>query len=368
MLTSEVGYSKTLQRQIIAKLGTDLIEGATNHDVIKRGYDVTVFDGPQPLNSKIKIPPSQLTTSTWTDKQTKAARIVFYEVLWAPPRDVVKNRFLACFESGVKADECEAPGPNPIRPNTDYQGVLNRFAKNRLLVGGFADASIVLSNIGDVLRDDVSLAMCEIALDVVAPGSPPARTGRCDMKALMHTDDEARAINTKLSSAPFVAITHSLGSFLLLDGQIRFAVKRAKKDEDVVREMAAFYLLDNKTVFMRANQVALLHLARLQVACDDDPCPNRLLPKVEDIWSAPTELSQMTTYVAFNDHNDILGFELPPYLMERNIVGTLVNVSVRNPGWWVPVLLKDPLASHLSSDRNAAVIEGIVEGFDLPHE
>jgi hypothetical protein len=364
MLTSNVGYSRTLQKQIIAKLGLDLVEQKPEHSEIERGYDVTVFDGPQPLNSKIKIPLSQLTRSAWLDRRDNKERLVFYEVLWAPPRDVVKNRFIACFESDLKAEECMALGP--IRPNTDRQGFVNRFAKNSFMVGGFADATIVLSNIGDVLRDDVNLAMCMVATDVLGRHtSSTKRSERCDLSHGVGRS-EVGNMNERLSRAPFFAITHSLGSFLLLDGQIRFAAKRAEQQEDVIQEMASFHLLDNKTVFMRANQISLLHLARLQVACEQVPCPNRLLPSVNDLWSAPAELSQMTTYVAFNDHNDLLGFELPPYFKERGIVGTFVNVSVRNPGWWIPGILKNPLAAHLASDRNPAIIEAIVEGFDLP--
>jgi hypothetical protein len=365
MLTNQAGYSARLQREIIAKLGLGLIEGETLVGPIERGYGVTVFDGPQPLSSNVKIPLSSLTRRSWLDPNDRRERIVLYEVLWAPPRDVVKNRFLACFEAGVQADECEPPAL--IRPNPDRQAFLNRFAKNGLLVGGFADASIVLSPVGDVLRDDIRLAMCVLAADVMGRNLLRAKhPSRCDLVSIVAGRYSAQETNERLRVTPFFAITHSLGSFLLLDGQIRFAVARANTQEDVMREMAAFHLLDQKTVFMRANQISLLHLARLQVACDEEPCPNRLLPRVEDIWNAPPELSQMTTYVAFNDKNDILGFELPPYLAERNVVGELVNVSVRNPGFSLPFVLKDPLAAHLKSDRNPAVIKAIVEGFALP--
>ena len=356
------GYSGTLQGEIIGRLNLGLRPGEVVSRPIERGYTVTVFDGPQPLSSTVALPLSSLIRTTWIDGKGNP-RLIFYEVLWAPPRDVIKNRFLACFESGVEADECLPTGP--IQPNTDSQGVLNRFGKNRLMVGGFADASIVLSPIGDVLRDDIDLAMCTVAADVAGRDLAKARTERCDLTQIVSRED-APSLNRRLSDAKFVAITHSLGSFLLLDGQIRFAAERATNDADVARELAAFYLLDNKTMFMRANQVSLLHLARLRVACDAPPCPNRLVRPADDIFDAPPELSQMTTYVAFNDHNDLLGFELPPYLAERSVVGTLVNVSVRNGRWWIPGLLKNPLAAHSASDRNPAVIEAIVEGFALP--
>ncbi len=41
------------------------------------------------------------------------------------------------------------------------------------------------------------------------------------------------------------------------------------------------------------------------------------------------------------DVNDLLGFELPPYIADINFIGTkFVNVSVRNPGFKVPFLFQ----------------------------
>src|SRR4051794_39573270 len=61
MLTSGAGYSTTLQKHLVQRLGLNLVAQPAEHGEIVRGYDVTVFDGPQPLNSKVPIPPSQLT-------------------------------------------------------------------------------------------------------------------------------------------------------------------------------------------------------------------------------------------------------------------------------------------------------------------
>ncbi|MCG8442134.1 MAG: hypothetical protein MI723_10035 [Caulobacterales bacterium] len=74
----------------------------------------------------------------------------------------------------------------------------------------------------------------------------------------------------------------------------------------------------------------------------------------------------LTTYVAFNDVNDLLGFELPPYLADVSLTGPLINVSVRNPAFRLGPLLKAPTATHTSQADNPAIIHAIVEGFDIP--
>ena len=95
-------------------------------------------------------------------------------------------------------------------------------------------------------------------------------------------------------------------------------------------------------------------------------CPNRTLRTMNQWFEADMPLAQMTKYVAFNDVDDLLGFELPPYAADVNIVGPMINVSVRNPGLRVPGLFKHPGDAHTHQDRNPAIIEAIVEGIDMP--
>ena len=76
-------------------------------------------------------------------------------------------------------------------------------------------------------------------------------------------------------------------------------------------------------------------------------------------------LAQMSTYVAFNDTDDLLGFELPPFLADTD-GNRYVNVSVRNPGWRLPGLLKDPAAAHTAQARTPAIVRANAEGFGLP--
>lgn len=179
-----------------------------------------------------------------------------------------------------------------------------------------------------------------------------------------------------LADAKVFGITHSLGSFLMLDAQHRFAQARVQRpaaaglaSADEVQESLLFWLFDDATVFMNANQVSLLSLALLspagcQPSSGSGPCSNRLLRRPEP-WDQPSPLAQMSTYVAFNDTDDLLGFELPPFLADTD-GNRYVNVSVRNPGWRLPWLLKDPSAAHTAQARNPAIVRAIAEGFDVP--
>jgi hypothetical protein len=75
----------------------------------------------------------------------------------------------------------------------------------------------------------------------------------------------------------------------------------------------------------------------------------------------------MAKLVAFNDIDDDLGFELPPYMPDTGLFGGLVNVSVRNPTWSIPFLLKDPAGTHTHQHKNPAIVEAVTDGFDLPN-
>jgi hypothetical protein len=371
MIEHNQGFSEKWQEPIGQRLG--LVRRASSDDIeLVRGYDVTIFAGPQPYGG-IVLQPSRLRITRWMDPADSVRdRIVYYEVLWAPSRDDVKNRFLACFEIYPPPPGVDCKPFTAARPNDDRRFAINASIKNGLLVGGFADAAIVLSPMGDVLRDDVALAMCTLAADVISYetiAAKSARDRRCDLVPSLSSPDQQQRAGLALRETEFFAITHSLGSFLLLDGQYQAAMARATKEADKVRETLAFSLLDDATVFMFANQVALLELGRLRAVCElrerDSKCPNRSLLSVSDVFKADMPLMQMTTYVAFNDANDLLGFELPPYLPDAGLSGTLVNVTVRNPGRRFLHLFKDPSGAHTRQGENPAIIEAVVEGLDL---
>lgn len=367
MMTSDTAYSRELQRQVARRLG---LERRAHHapTPLRRGYAPVLFAQAQPFDGRAPLPESTLQKSVWVDpRDGSGPPLVFYEMLWAPLRDHVKYRFFGCFETRRQGVPCTPF--SAARPNDDTRVLVNRLIKHNLMVDGFADATIVLGPVGDVLRDDVGLALCYISDDVLSgPAAQALRGGiRCDRPApglRMLAPDTSGLRGTEL----FV-MTHSLGSFLVMDAQERFALGAGVAGEPREDEAAnfAFHLLDSATVFMRANQFALLNLARLNAVCmmDEGACPN---PSLLDVDALPADagFAPMTTYVAFNEVHDALGFELPPYLPDVGRYGVLVNVSVRNPGFRIPFLFKDLMAAHVASDRNPAIIEAMVEGFALP--
>lgn len=367
MMTHDTGYSARLQQNVARRLG---LTRQVRYPVVplRRGYDPILFAGAQPFDDSVRLPESTLQKTVWVrEGDPGTAPLVFYEMLWAPLRDHVKARFFGCFETRRPAPSCTRF--SDARPNTDRRVLINRAIKNDLMVDGFADATIVLGPVGDVLRDDLGLALCYIADDVLsAPGEEALAGGvRCEPNAGPGFRKLA-ADPGGLRSAEFFVMTHSLGSFLVMDAQERFALGAGAAENAREDEAAnfAFHLLDGGTVFMRANQFALLNLARLNAICwtGGEDCPN---PSLLEADSLPPEwgFDPMTTYVAFNEVHDALGFELPPYLPDVGRYGQLVNVSVRNPGWRVPFLVKSPMDAHVSSDANPAIIEAMVEGFEL---
>jgi hypothetical protein len=116
--------------------------------------------------------------------------------------------------------------------------------------------------------------------------------------------------------------------------------------------------------------VSPLGLGRLDAVCETAdpkvPCPNAELNKADDYIKAAEPSPTMTTWVAFNDVNDLLGYELPGHLPEAGSTGALINVTVRNPGFRFLRSLKDPNAAHTRQADNPAIIEAIVEGFAVP--
>lgn len=368
MMTHESGYSERLQQNLANRLGLRL---AARDRVLplRRGYDPVLFVAPQPFSDSVQLPQSTLQKSVWVSRRTpEAPPLVIYEMLWAPLRDHVKARFFGCFETGRPSPSCTRF--SGAQPNTDRRVLVNRLIKNNLMVDGFADATIVLGPAGDVLRDDLGLAMCYIADDVLGPPGEQALVGgvRCDATARAGFRTLAADTGT-LKETEFFVMTHSLGSFLVMDAQERFALgahgaENAREDEAA---NFAFNLLDSATVFMRANQFALLNLAKLNAVCltGGDACPNPSLLTADSLPPA-WGIHPHTTYVAFNEVHDALGFELPPYLPEVGNYWQLVNVSVRNPGFRIPLLYKGPLSAHTRSDDNPAIIEAMVEGFALP--
>jgi hypothetical protein len=381
MLTDNPGFSDKWQAEIGKRIG--LASGKHYSFPIKRGYDFVVRTGIDSM-TELPHPESILRITRWYDKaQVRDSepvppdvqpRIIFYELVWAPFRDEIKNTFLGCFQSRTLPREVDCSHSVPGLKNTDGRDAANAWAQDNLMVKGFGDATLVLSPLGDVLRDDFDLAMCLVANNL-SPATVDT-TSRC--VPVRTSAGPGRSVNLKLidASPDFFVISHSLGSFLIMDGQQRSIARRFGLSAD--KDFATPYsLLDKATVFMFANQVSLLELGRFTVACRETgvgiPCDitgratqsgSRWIDQAS-AKAISEDARPATKYVAFNDANDLLDFELPPYLPAAGVFGPMINVTVRNPGGHY-LLLKDPFAAHTRYGDNIAVINAVVSGLDIP--
>lgn len=370
MITKDPHYSEAFQAAIGKKL--ELIRGKQYPVIsLERGYQFTVMSGPQPVGVSGKM--SEIRKTSWFDSSNKE-RLVFYELLWAPLRDDLKNQFIACYESRLTGGCSSVTEVNRAK---DSRRLVNGWIKDDIMVNGFADAMLVLSPLGDIIRDDIHQALCVIATDALVESGfqAPHKAGRCDLLDLGESLESRQRAGLILGDTKFITVTHSLGSFLVLDTQQRYAKRNLQAQDpgpvemaDAQREDLLFQLTDQSTVFMMANQIGLLQLARLETLCQPKSegklCPNRLLPNMDNALAVETS-SQLRRFVAFNDSNDLLGFELQPYLSEASVYGPLINVSVRNSGFSIPWLVKGPKGAHTNHFENEVIINAVTEGFDL---
>lgn len=376
MRTNKPGFSELWQEEIRTRLGLQpgVAEPAMTVD---RGYDIRLYDGAVSVGPP-GLSESSLRVTHWYDAAGKDL-LVFYELLWAPARDEIKNHLIACFESHKPQPPLACPPLQPSLRNQDGREWVNGSLKDGIMVDGFADATIILSPAADVLRDDVDQAMCVVARDILIgrTAAIPMPAGRCSLAALLAAggikgqqagvaaEVAAAAISRELRGSLFFTITHSLGSFLVMDGQQRAMGARPAIGGNVV-ERSSYSLLDTTTVFMFANQVSLLELGRVSAMCTPRPAaPPGVCPKGALVLPPPAVPGRGTTYVAFNDANDLLGFELPPYLATQWF-GRLVNVSVSNPAFFLPFIFKNPGGAHNNQGSNDLVMRSVVDGFCLP--
>jgi len=388
MITNKAGYSDTLQKRLAERLGMQ-VGIVSEQTPLARGYDFVPSYGAQPFDGVTRLVESSLKRTAWTTSGPDGRpveRLVVYELLWSPLRDQIKDDFGGCFERGETGGSSRCKSFSTARPNPDPRFIINRALKETITLGGFADATLVLGPIGDVVRDDMTLALCVVASDFLAPGGnalQDARSTRCDLARSARAAGGFDEAMQTLQRRKFLAVTHSLGSFFLMDAQHAFTAAEAQTQGNVCARAGPacdeqqqgrmlFQMTDPATVFMNANQVSLLSLARLSSSgcrpVRGKECPNPFLRSRSggmEPWNQIQGFPRMTVFVALNDTNDLLGFELPPYL--GDIDGNrFVNVSVRNPAFTIPGLFKNPGGAHTNQADNPAVIEAIVEGFALP--
>ena len=448
MRTNEENYSLPTQRALAVQLGfcksiKDCEPETPNPNrdryPLPRGYNPEMqYFGqsleaafPKDTKGKVRAPESILTKYVW--KLDNKPALIVYSLFWAPTRDWVKNSLLGCFETyeaiesrNTKANPpktmdtiCPPTGTFGAARNTDFRLLLNgRVIKEDLMVDGFGDAVTVVGAGGAVLEDDVQLAYCVMANDILSDPRQEAaiynaafeeasrnlssfatakdredatkeklqqsiggltaksfelqvkaEAQRCSLEALKNGRAEW-LVNT-LSETPFFTVTESLGSYLTLKAHLSRQIHLSTKPDNSPDKSVFFALLDNATIYMHANQISLLALTDLQAKCvpnqPAEACPvndSRLQQPNGPKPVSPTPAK--TTIIAFNDRADALGYELPPFLGQTGYFGNLVNVSVSNPTWAIPFVIKSPIGAHTNQDTNSAIIKFMVEGFDRP--
>ena len=388
MITDRPGFSDDTQSAIALRLSLKPA-GPPLEIVLERGYGVAVFDGVQP-NGQSRLNRSVIRRTDWADS-SGVTRLVFYELLWAPFRDEIKGTYFACFESETfrkKRDkipnpEWKCPGHDNAAMNTDRTSFLNKGIKEGILVNGVSDAMIVAGEMGEVLKDDLNLAFCTIAQDELAfpndtallyQPDPEGKLRRCGYYLITSqelsgpdgvTSSKGFTFDGIFEDRKFFVITESLGSYFMF----RTVWDRAQAEPDPLGDLTRD-LINNAIVFMFANQTALIHLSALEPVCLPDEgfpdCPNPGLETVDEKLETFSAGSSQTTYVAFNDRDDLLGYELAPYLLNSGLAGRLINVSVRNPALGLPPVFRWFADVHTNQAKHPGIIDAIVGGLYPP--
>lgn len=387
MATHAHGYSFDVQNKIASQLGSSqcmadrLIE-----------LDTPAFEVGKAIGERFDLPPATLRITHWGDETDGTPRLVFYETLWTPYADAFANRFLAPYESDVELglrsspDHCggekDAPPVKQLtddEPNFPSRSLLNGIIKDDVMLDGLADAVLSVGPLGAAARDAIRQSICIMASDAL---EVPARSDifpRCELtQATMDRFGGTDRIVTHLDQHEFAVLTYSLGSFLLLDTLDEFRLWPG--DLGAAEPTCALMpsLLDDTPVYMFSNQVALLLAAHPHFGCDPETSCNLyaefgdhkvLLTDPREHRGAAISASQSCDaqtslrLIAFNDPNDVMGYRLPDFLIDSPLIGSILNIEVRNPAFQIPFLLTDPAAAHSNHDRNPKILDFMIKGW-----
>ncbi len=244
MIINKTWFAENMQAAIAESLRTCKIDGKPTILTsaregpfnIERGYTVSPWIDGQPFEAgSLKqgiaqpLPQSEMTKTILRDANG-VVRVIGYELRWALLRDAIKERFLSCFESHSLDKEtkqrCDDHPFSKAKSNPDSPHWINSKIKDYLMVKGFADATIVLGETGDVLRDDVRLAFCAMARDVLSDAKKEiavrfsaVAVRRCDLATEKGLTPNLTEAAQTLEQVQFFSITDSLGSFLVLDAR-----------------------------------------------------------------------------------------------------------------------------------------------------
>jgi hypothetical protein len=388
MGTDAHGYSFEVQQQIALRLG----QSRCSDDRLVR-LDAPAFVTGSSEGRRHDFPPSTLRVTQWADPDGASPRLVFYEVLWTPYADAFTDEFLAPFETdlGFRANpEWTTCGGEPRRPPASERRVegrdrppralLNALMKDDVMVAGLTDAVLSVGPLGAAARDAVRQSICIMASEALEV--PPRREDlpRCQLtQETLNRFGGADDVAAHLDRHTFAFLTYSLGSFVLLDALDEFRLWPGDLGPFELTCRLMPPLLDDTPVYMFSNQVSLLLSAHPHFGCDPDGSCDlygefggrqilltdpRDRGQISDLRNACRETTQLQI-VAFNDPNDIMGYRVPDYLTDSPMIEHVVNVQVRNPSFWIPGLLANPVGAHSNHGDNLAILDFILHGWNL---
>lgn len=226
----------------------------------------------------------------------------------------------------------------------------NGYLKKKVINFGFSDATLYTGNFGEVMRTGTQNALCLMLLES-EPDHRQAGTSHSHSAPCALVGAGTKSGIAALEPAQMVYLTESLGSRLLFDSLQETATLRSGEAE-AVRALAAQIVGSDPIVYMSANQLPLLGLARLKVEEGNGTAklaePQRSFLRDFLVSSAPLT-GHPHEIVAFHDPNDLLGYEasahLQPPLADRIIE---VTQHYARP-FWIGAL---PLAAHNQSFRH----------------
>lgn len=301
-----------------------------------------------------------------------------------------------------------------LRPRGGSTALGNRWIKAEILDWGFSDAVLSLGTMRPYLHETIRCALMTIAaFDPTAAAEQLAFGPDKPLKAEVPDNAFQHLVDCKTSRPPrgtnnFVIVSHSLGSFLLLDtfaaaaGQMRDESLRTAAGpssesagqalcatiplsptppalSNVAMELQTRYagfctiLRQTNNLYFLANQFPLLELSRIEgidpalghdsEAVSRQPsspsAADTSVQRLKDAlgeWASIRDADTTKSIVAFSDPNDLLTFYLPC------ITGANVyNVPVHNDIAWFH-LLERPDTAHMGYFTNKNVLKSMFNG------
>ncbi|MGN6667311.1 MAG: hypothetical protein ACTHKH_10155 [Trinickia sp.] len=293
-----------------------------------------------------------------SEAPAKAVHIEAIEITYSPLTQWLKSQQLGYDLTGPfrspddPAFACVANVP-PYYAAPPARERFNRVMKEALIDRGLADAVLYMGPYGQAMRSGVAEALCRALSDQMS-------AGRCVWPA-------------PEPDTHYIFVTHSLGSRVIYDTLLALldptscsgGVSVAAGQQEAASRFAASVIANSPVVYMMANQLPLIGLARMpprvqpQPAGEGQPSAGtsgvvgtppgecgglRQFARARQTQQArqlPTGASSTLDIVAFNDTDDVLSWGLPkwyvrklPAVGEQRLNIQAVNVYVQNATRW----------------------------------